>query len=146
MCEEEADDSASGRGVEDLEYIFERPKAGRKYERCTDPVRINEPLPSRFRFLNELLSVINDPNGGYGVAVALQLVELPVWVQLPLATQDQNKIPVGGRKDCYSSAKPYNKIQWIYPNNTTTSLSVSLRSTTLERIVTEIIGRSFTAN
>ena len=25
-------------------------------------------------------------NGGYGVAVALQLVELFVWVQLPVAT------------------------------------------------------------
>jgi hypothetical protein len=27
------------------------------------------------------------PNGGYGVAVALQLVELSVWVQLPVVTQ-----------------------------------------------------------
>lgn len=30
-------------------------------------------------------------HGGYGVAVARELVELSVWVQLPVATQKQQK-------------------------------------------------------
>src|SRR3989344_6958047 len=37
-------------------------------------------------------------NGGYGVAVARELVELPVWVRLPVATPDMSIYFITGNK------------------------------------------------